>query len=49
MKNNKPNVETHLLTNSEQYLLKIGKFIRKRNLDELPNVITIIKGEMDFV
>jgi len=29
MKNNTPNVATHLLTNPEQYLLKIGKFIRK--------------------
>ena len=49
MKKNTPNVATHLLTNPEQYLLKIGKFIRKTSLDELPNLINIIKGEMAFV
>ncbi len=49
MKNNTPNVATHLLTNPGQYLLKIGKFIRKTSLDELPNLINIIKGEMVFV
>ena len=49
MKNNTPNVATHLLSNPEQYLLKIGKFIRKTSLDELPNLINIIKGEMVFV
>jgi O-antigen biosynthesis protein WbqP len=49
MKKNTPNVATHLLTNPEQYLLKIGKFIRKTSLDELPNLINIIRGEMVFV
>ena len=49
MKKNTPNVATHLLTNPEQYLLKIGRFIRKTSLDELPNLINIIKGEMVFV
>jgi O-antigen biosynthesis protein WbqP len=49
MKKNTPNVATHLLTNPDQYLLKIGKFIRKTSLDELPNIINIIKGEMVFV
>ena len=49
MKKNTPNVATHLLTNPDQYLLKIGKFIRKTSLDELPNLINIIKGEMVFV
>jgi O-antigen biosynthesis protein WbqP len=49
MKNNTPNVATHLLKNTEYYLLKIGKFIRKTSLDELPNLINIIKGEMVFV
>lgn len=49
MKKNTPNVATHLLTNPEQYLLNIGKFIRKTSLDELPNLINIIKGEMVFV
>jgi O-antigen biosynthesis protein WbqP len=49
MKKNTPNVATHLLTNPDQYLLKIGKYIRKTSLDELPNLINIIKGEMVFV
>jgi O-antigen biosynthesis protein WbqP len=49
MKNNTPNVATHLLPNPNQYLLKIGKFIRKNSLDELPNLINIMKGEMVFV
>jgi O-antigen biosynthesis protein WbqP len=49
MKKNTPNVATHLLTNPDQYLLKIGKLIRKTSLDELPNLINIIKGEMVFV
>ena len=49
MKKNTPNVATHLLTNPEQYLLKTGRFIRKTSLDELPNLINIIKGEMVFV
>ena len=49
MKKSTPNVATHLLTNPYQYLLKIGKFIRKTSLDELPNLINILKGEMVFV
>ena len=49
MKNDTPNVATHLLTNHDQYLLKIGKILRKTSLDELPNLINIIKGEMVFV
>ena len=49
MKKNTPNVATHLLTNPEKYLLKIGKFLRKTSIDELPNLINIIKGEMLFV
>ena len=49
MKKNTPNVATHLLTNPDQYLLKMGKFIRKTSLDELPNLINILKGEMVFI
>jgi O-antigen biosynthesis protein WbqP len=49
MKKKTPNVATHLLANPEQYLLRIGKFIRKTSLDELPNLINILKGEMVFV
>ena len=49
MKKDTPNVATHLLTNPGQYLLKIGTLLRKLSLDELPNLINIIRGEMVFV
>ena len=49
MKKNTPNVATHLLDKPEQYLLKIGILIRKLSLDELPNLINILKGQMVFV
>lgn len=49
MKSNTPNVATHLLINPEQYLLKFSGILRKLSLDELPNLINIIKGEMVFV
>ena len=49
MKKNTPNVATHLLENPAQYLLRIGGLLRKLSLDELPNLINIIKGEMVFV
>jgi O-antigen biosynthesis protein WbqP len=49
MKKNTPNVATHLLTNPEQYVLKIGRILRKLSFDELPNLINIVKGEMVFV
>ena len=49
MKKNTPNVATHLLTNPTQYLLKVGGILRKLSLDELPNLINILKGEMVFI
>ena len=49
MKKNTPNVATHLLENAGEYILKIGGLLRKLSLDELPNLINIIKGEMVFV
>lgn len=49
MKKNTPNMATHLLENPGQYLLRIGGLLRKLSLDELPNLINIIKGEMVFV
>jgi O-antigen biosynthesis protein WbqP len=49
MKKHTPNVPTHLLINPDRYVLQIGKFIRNTSLDELPNLINIIKGEMLFV
>lgn len=49
MKRETPNVATHLLLYPDKYILKIGQFIRKTSLDELPNLINIIKGEMVLV
>ena len=49
MKKNTPNVATHLLENPASYLLRIGGVLRKLSLDEFPNLINIIKGEMVFV
>lgn len=49
MKKNTPNVATHLLVNPEQYLLKIGHIIRRLSLDELPNLLNVIKGDIVFV
>lgn len=40
---------THLLQNPEQYITKVGKFLRKTSLDELPQIINILKGEMAIV
>lgn len=42
-------IPTHLLTNPEQYITRAGKFLRKTSLDELPQIINIIKGEMAIV
>lgn len=40
---------THLLSNPEQYITKIGKFLRKTSLDELPQIINILKGDMSII
>lgn len=44
-----PNVATHLLENPEQYITPIGKFMRKTSLDELPQLLNILKGQMSIV
>jgi len=49
MKKNTPVVATHLLENPEKYLLKIGAFLRRFSLDELPNLINVAKGDIEFV
>ena len=49
MKKNTPEIATHLLTNPHVYLLKTGRFIRKYSLDELPNLINVVRGDMVFV
>ncbi|MCM1540464.1 MAG: sugar transferase [Blautia sp.] len=40
---------THLLRNPEQYITRVGKFLRRTSLDELPQIINIIKGDMAIV
>ena len=40
---------THMLKNPEVFITKVGKFLRKTSLDELPQIINILKGEMSIV
>ena len=49
MKIDTPQVATHLLINSEEYLTKFGKLLRKASLDELPQLWSIFKGDMTFI
>lgn len=40
---------THLLKDPDQYITKVGKFLRKTSLDELPQIVNILKGDMAVV
>lgn len=40
---------THLLENPDQWITKVGKFLRKTSLDELPQIFNIFKGEMSVI
>ncbi|MDD2932281.1 MAG: sugar transferase [Methylotenera sp.] len=44
-----PAVATHLLADPKQFLTPVGSFLRKSSLDELPQLWSIIKGDMSFV
>ena len=49
MKIDTPNIATNDFTNASYYITKIGKFIRKTSLDEMPQLFNILKGDMSIV
>ena len=49
MKVNTPDIPTHLLEDPQRYISKVGNFIRKTSIDELPQLLNILKGGMSVI
>jgi len=49
MRTDTPPVATHLLLNPEKYVTTVGKWLRKTSIDELPQLFSVLKGNMSFV
>ena len=49
MKVNTPDLATHLLKNRNNFVTRVGKILRKLSLDEIPQIFSIIRGDMNFI
>ena len=49
MRTDTPEVATHLLQNADQYITPLGSWLRQLSLDELPQIWSILRGDMSFV
>ena len=49
MHSESPNIASNLIRNPEDYVTNIGSFLRKLSLDEIPQIISVLKGDMSIV